>query len=118
MAIAQNPAVGLAEPGNLPYIRNMSTSLSQRTRVERLEARITSAQKSLIQRAAELEGRSVTDFVVASVQEAARRTLADHEIISLSALDSRAFVDALLAPPPVNARLMESVQRYRDITGA
>ena len=96
----------------------MSASLSQRARVERLEARITSAQKSLIQRAAELEGRSVTDFVVASVQEAARRTLADHEIISLSASDSRAFVDALLAPPPVNARLVESVQRYREITGA
>jgi len=52
---------------------------SERTRGERLEARITAEQKTLIQRAAELEGRSVTDYVIASVQEAARRTVEAHQ---------------------------------------
>jgi uncharacterized protein (DUF1778 family) len=88
-----------------------------RTRAERLEARVTAAQKALIQRAAELEGRSLTDYVIASVQEAAKRTLEAHETIVLSAADSRAFVDALLDPPPVNARLQDSVRRYREIIG-
>lgn len=91
---------------------------TERTRGERLEARITAEQKILIQRAAELEGRSVTDYVIASVQDAARRTVEAHETIVLSAADSRAFVDALLDPPHVNARLRESVRRYRSITGA
>ena len=84
-----------------------------RTRGERLEARITADQKALIQRAAELEGRSVTDYVVSSVQDAARRTVEAHDILVLSAAESRAFVDALLDPPPVNDRLRDSVRRHR-----
>lgn len=97
---------------------NAVRKTTDRTRGERLEARITPEQKALIQRAAELEGRSVTDYVIASVQDAARRTLDTHETIVLSAADSRAFVDALLDPPPVNARLKESVRRYRAMTSA
>lgn len=88
-----------------------------RTRGERLEARITADQKALIQRAAELEGRSVTDYVVSSVQDAAKRTVEAHEVIVLSAADSRAFVDALLNPPQVNSRLRDSVRRYRAKSG-
>ncbi len=91
---------------------------TNRTRGERLEARITAEQKALIQRAAELEGRSVTDYVIASVQDAARRTVDAHQTIVLSAADSRAFVEALLDPPPVNVRLKDSVQRYRSVMGA
>ena len=87
-----------------------------RTRGERLEARITADQKALIQRAAELEGRSVTDYVVSSVQDAAKRTVEAHDVMVLSAAESRAFVDALLHPPPVNERLRESVRRYRTMS--
>ena len=88
-----------------------------RTRGERLEARITADQKALIQRAAELEGRSVTDYVVSSVQDAARRTVEAHGLVALSAAESRAFVDALLDPPPINDRLRDSVQRHRTMAG-
>ena len=89
-----------------------------RVRSERLEARITADQKALIQRAAELEGRSVTDYVVSSVQDAAKRTVEAHEVIVLTATESRAFVDALLNPPPVATRLRDSVRRYRTLTGS
>ena len=41
-----------------------SRSASGRTRAERLEARVTAEQKSLIERAAALQGRTVTDFVL------------------------------------------------------
>ncbi len=87
------------------------------SRAERLEARVTPSQKALIRRAAELEGRSVTDFVVSSAQDAARRTVAAHEAIALGTADSRAFVDALLAPLPVSERMRDTVRRYREITG-
>jgi len=95
---------------------NIARKAVDRIRGERLEARITADQKALIQRAAELEGRSVTDYVVSSVQDAAKRTVEAHEVIVLSATESRAFVDALLNPPPVNPRLRDSVQRYRALT--
>jgi uncharacterized protein (DUF1778 family) len=88
-----------------------------RTRAERLEARITVEQKLLIERAAAIEGRTVTDFVTTSVQEAARRTIEDHQRIALSVRDSRAFVEGLLNPPPVNDRLRETIRRYRQATG-
>lgn len=91
-------------------------TLSTRIRAERLETRVTAEQKSLIERAAALQGRSVTDFVLASVQDAARRTIDEHRQFALSIKDSQAFVRALIAPQPVNARLRETVRRYRKTT--
>jgi uncharacterized protein (DUF1778 family) len=88
-----------------------------RARAERLEARVTTAQKSLIEHAASLQGRSVTDFVLASVQEAAKRAIEEHQSLQLSVRDSQFFVDALLNPPPVNGRLRETVLKYREATG-
>ena len=89
-----------------------------RVRSERLEARITTEQKGLIERAAALQGRTVTDFVLISVQDAARRVIEDYQRIDLSLRDSQAFVEALLNPKPVNDRLRETIRRYRETTGA
>jgi len=89
-----------------------------RTRSERLEARVTTEQKNLIEHAAALQGRTVTDFVLTSVQDAARRAIEDHQRLDLSVRDSQAFVEALLNPPPVNDRLRDTVRRYREATGA
>ena len=88
-----------------------------RLRGERLEARVTADQKSLIEHAAALQGRTLTDFVLTSVQEAARRAIEEHQRLDLSVRDSRAFVDALINPQPVNDRLRETVRRYRQATG-
>lgn len=94
-----------------------SRSTSRRTRAKRLEARVTSEQKNLIERAAALQGRTVTDFVLTSVQDAARRAIEEYNQISLSVRDSEAFVDALLNPKPVNDRLRDTVRRYRERAG-
>jgi uncharacterized protein (DUF1778 family) len=87
-------------------------------RGERLELRVTADQKSLIESAAALQGCSVTAFVPTSVQDAARRTIEEHQHLDLSPRDSQAFVQALLNPTPVNARLRDTVRRYREKTGA
>jgi uncharacterized protein (DUF1778 family) len=88
-----------------------------RARAERLETRVTAEQKSLIERAAALQGRTLTDFVLTSLQDAARRAIEEHQQLELSVRDSEAFVDALLNPKPVNDRLRDSVRRYREATG-
>ena len=88
-----------------------------RSRSDRLEARLTPDQKRLIERAAAIQGRTITDFVVASLQEAARRALDEHHRLDLSLRDSEAFVEALLDPKPVNERLKETVRLYRESTG-
>ena len=94
-----------------------AASKSTRARVQRLEARVTGEQKSLIERAAALQGRTVTDFVLTSVQEAARRTIEEQQRLALSVRDSEAFVAALLDPTPVNERLRDTVRRYHEKSG-
>lgn len=83
----------------------------------RLEARVTVEQKAQLQKAAELSGRSLSDFVVASAQENARRVLQQHEAIHLGRKGQIAFVSALLAPGKPNARLRKAAAIYRTRMG-
>lgn len=87
------------------------------TRQERLEARISRDQKTLFQRAADLQGRTLTDFVLHSVHEAAVRTIEESRVIRLSADDSRVFADALLNPRKPAAKLRTAAQRYLERFG-
>ena len=80
----------------------------------RLEARIKPEVKALWQKAAELEGRSLTDFVITSVQEAAFKVLERHQQLKLDREDSEAFVDALLNPPEPNESLTAAALRYQQ----
>lgn len=68
--------------------------------IARLEARISSDLHAMLKRAAELQGRTMTDFVVAAVQEAAQRAIEQAEVIRLSLADQKCFAEALLSPPP------------------
>ena len=92
-------------------------SSTSRARGERLETRVTADQKRLIEHAAALQGRSLTDFVLTSLQDAARRAIAEYQHLELSVRDSQAFVQALIEPRPVNDRLQDTVRRYRERTG-
>ena len=109
----------MAEPASKPPRSKSSRPKPPRSRVrgERLETRVTADQKNLIERAAALQGRTVTDFVLTSVQDAARRAIEEHQRIDLSVRDSQAFVNALIKPQPVNDRLRDTVRRYRRATG-
>jgi len=84
-------------------------------RRERLEARISLEQKALLERAAALEGRSLTDFVVRNAQLAALATIQRYEVLDLTARDSAAFAAALETPPPPNDRLRTAARRHRDL---
>jgi len=62
----------------------------------------------LLQRAAALQGRTLSDFVVSSAREAAEEAIARHEIIQLSSLDQQRFADALLNPPPLAEAMLDA----------
>jgi uncharacterized protein (DUF1778 family) len=87
------------------------------TRVARLEARLTTAQKALLQHAAALSGRTLSEFVLTSAQEAAAKVIQEHEIIRLSRSDQVAFVTALLKPRAPGARLRKAAEKYRQQMG-
>ena len=83
----------------------------------RLEARVSSDQKDFFQRAASLTGRTLSELVVDSTQEAATKIVQEQEIIRLSREEQVAFVSALLAPAEAGARLRKAVRSYRRKAG-
>ena len=84
-------------------------------RAERLEVRTTSAQKRLIERAAELRGTSVTDFVVSNIQAAAAETIREFESLFLRDEARKVFVNALLNPPQANEALKAAAARHKQV---
>ena len=82
------------------------------TRDARLEVRVSAAQKRLLQHAAALSGRTLSEFVVTSAQDAARQVIAEHESIRLSVEEQLTFVQGLLQPPEPNARLKRAAKAY------
>ena len=85
------------------------------SKVERLEARVSPETKELCQKAARIQGRTLTDFVVHSAVELATRTVREHEFIELSRRDRAAFVKALLNARAPNARLQKAMERHNQL---
>ena len=77
-------------------------------RTARIEARIAPDALTVIRRAAEIQGRSVSDFVVAAAQEAAHRTIEETHLIRLSVKDQQLFADLMLNPPPLSPALQRA----------
>jgi uncharacterized protein (DUF1778 family) len=65
----------------------------------RIRARIAPEVLAVVKRAAAMQGRTASDFVVAAAQEAAHRAIAEAQLIRLSVEDQRRFVELLLDPP-------------------
>jgi uncharacterized protein (DUF1778 family) len=85
------------------------------TRSARFEARLSPDALTIIKRAAELQGRSVSDFVVAAAQEIAQRTIEDTSVIRLSIDDQRRFVDLLINPPELSPALQRAAKAHAEL---
>jgi len=84
-------------------------------RTARVEARIAPEVLAVVRRAAEIQGRSVSDFVVAAAQEAAQRTIEETQVIRLSVEDQRRFAEAMLHPSPLTPAMERALERYRAL---
>jgi uncharacterized protein (DUF1778 family) len=84
----------------------------------RLEARLPGDVHALLKRAAEIQGRTLTDFVVTAAREAACKTIQESEIIRLSVADQRQFAQAILHPPAPSPALKRAFRRHRKLFGA
>jgi uncharacterized protein (DUF1778 family) len=86
--------------GKLPYDLNQEDkAMPVAASTARLEARISTDLHSMLKRAAELQGRTMTDFVVSAVQEAAQQAIERAEVVRLSLADQECFAQALMSPP-------------------
>lgn len=81
----------------------------------RLEARISVNLHAMLKRAAELQGSTMTDFVVTAVQNAAQSTIEQANIIRLSISDQQCFAQAILQPPKPTAALGRAFERREKL---
>ncbi|WP_029002250.1 type II toxin-antitoxin system TacA family antitoxin [Azohydromonas australica] len=88
------------------------------TATARLEARISTELHAMLKCAAELQGRTMTDFVVAAVQDAAQHAIEQAEVVRLALADQECFAQALLSPPEPAPALQRAFKRRRLLRDA
>ena len=79
----------------------------------RIEFRVPLVFKQRIERAAEIQGRTLTDFAKEALNKQAEVVLREHENVSLSNRDRDLFLKAMAADPTPNAELLKAVERHR-----
>ncbi len=86
-------------------------AVSQNKR-ERINLRLKSSAKVLIERAAGFEGKTVSHFIVTSALDRAEKTVQTHEIMTLNRKNSTSFFDALSAPVRFNNGLVRAFEEH------
>jgi len=84
----------------------------------RIEARVPREVHALLKRAAEMQGRTLTDFVVTAAHEAACEAIEQAEVVRLSVEDQRRIAKAILKPPAPAAALRRAAKRRRTLFGS
>ena len=84
-------------------------------RTARLEARIAPDILAAVRRAAEIEGRSVSDFVVDAARHAAERAIERAQIIRMSLADQQQVADMLAAAPAPSRGLDRAMAAHKAL---
>jgi uncharacterized protein (DUF1778 family) len=82
---------------------------------ERLEARVPSELKKMFQRAAELKGLTLTDYVINVLVDNSQQVIREHEVLTWTGRNREVFLQALMNPPPPAPSLVAALSRYRKI---
>jgi len=81
-------------------------------KIERINLRLKSSAKRLIERAAGFEGKTVSHFILTSALDKAEKTVQEHETMTLNAKNSRTFFEALAAPVRFNRKLAATLEEH------
>ena len=98
----------------MPTLAEKTHSPSRGQKGDRIEARLATEIKAVIEHAARLAGISASEFVVLHSHEAARNVISEHERWSLDRQQSIAFVEALINPPEPNDALRKAAEIYKE----
>jgi len=79
---------------------------------ERINLRLKQDAKTLIERAASFEGKTVSSFILSSALASAERTIQEHESLKLSEREAQRFFDALANSIPFNDKLTEALLEH------
>lgn len=93
----------------------MTISTRKKLKTARIEARTTPEALALMKHAAHLQGQSVSDFIASSGANAARKVIADTEIITLSREAGLQIAELLANPPEPTQALKKAVKNHRRL---
>jgi len=88
----------------------MSTASTTKTRRDTLNLRIPSAERNLIDRAAESAGKTRTDFILEAARRAAEETLLDRALMVVGPQAYGEFLKRLDRPAQPNERLRRTMR--------
>jgi uncharacterized protein (DUF1778 family) len=88
----------------------MAVAQQSKSRRDTLNLRIRPELRGLIDRAAELEGKNRTDFVLNAARHAAEETILDRTVFAMDPGAYAEFLARLDAPPRPNARLRRTLE--------
>lgn len=88
----------------------MKTANSIKPRRDTLNLRISATARNLIDQAAQLSGKTRTDFILEAARRAADDALLDRAILAVSPERYSAFLARLDARPQPNERLRRTMQ--------
>jgi uncharacterized protein (DUF1778 family) len=86
-----------------------------RSKTSRLDARITPELQQQLRRVAEVQGRSVSDYVTATLRSAVQRDIAEMEVIRLSREASERFAAMLIDPPDLAPAMQRAFEHHRRL---
>jgi len=67
----------------------------------------------MLERAASFEGKTVSKFILSSALDRAKRTIKEHDSMSLNAQDSEAFFNAVAEPVQFNSKLTAAFDKHK-----
>lgn len=82
----------------------------------RLDTRLPKEQKDFFEYAASIAGyRTLTEFVIVSIQEKAKKIVEDHNKIISSKKDQDIFFNELINPSKPNKALKSAASRFKKL---
>ncbi len=91
-----------------PKMRSETMNLKQ----ERINLRLNNMAKTVLERAASFEGKSVSNFILSCALKQAEKTIHAHETMQLGQNDAAAFLTALSQPVQFNDKLLKAFDEH------
>lgn len=80
----------------------------------RINLRLRQSTKELIERAARLSGKTVSNFILSSAVTAAEKSVSSHETMTLQTKDAELFFEALSQKVAFNDTLLDAFEEHEE----
>ncbi|MEL4014854.1 type II toxin-antitoxin system TacA family antitoxin [Dryocola clanedunensis] len=81
---------------------------------QRIDLRLSDADKSLIEEAAAMNNQTLTQFMVSCASERAAEVIEQHRRLVLNEESFNLVMDAIANPPAPNEKLKQAAKRLQD----